>query len=239
MGAHGQLVDGDILCALVVGIGEELDGEHARHAELGGDLHAKVRGTLCELGSEIRSGRDGFGADTVFLHGHGDRPDLDLTRGIASDEDRQLAGKRHLLLRHERGASLEQLSDKGLELSRVLGEPHAVTVIAAAAGLEADVAVDLVPEVLGILHRRDGGEGRHWCAELAHAAALHQLVLGVNESARGGLDAVASVEHGREGIGRHVLVVESDGVRALGDGETVRGGVVVPHRHGGNDLGRG
>lgn len=123
--AHGQLVDGNILMdvrprsaggrsddgtgVLLGSEGKELDGQHTGHAEFSSYLDTHLHGVLSKLRREVRSGREGLGADAIALHGLGDRPGFDLTGGAASHKNGQLASQINFLFRHERSIRDEKL----------------------------------------------------------------------------------------------------------------------------------
>ncbi len=235
--AHGQLVDGDILLnnrarragggsndgagVLLRGEGKELHRQHAGNAKFGGHLDAHLHGALGQLRRKVRGGGKSLGADAVPLHGLGDRPDLHLAGGAAGDEHGQLAGEVDLFFGHERGIGRKQLSDERLQLLRGR-EPHAMAVVAAAAGFEAHETVDKRGEVPRILHRFDGGKARHWGAQLCHFLAHEQLVLRVEEGGRLGLDVEAVGDERLHVLGGNVLVLKGDCIRAFcGGGEHV------------------
>ena len=76
-------------------------------------------------------------------------------------------------------------------------------------------------------------------ARLGQAAALLELVLGVQERVGAGFDGHASVDKQLRVLVGHVLVVEGDGVRAVRDRAQVSEVGVVPEPHVAEDLGGG
>ena len=229
--AHGQLVDGDIFVSaharraggrsddgagvLLGGKSKELNGQHASHTEFGGYLDTHLHSVLSKFWREVRGGRESLGTNAIALHGLGNRPCLDLTGGAARHEHRQLAGQVHLLFRHERRIGSKKLLYQRLEfLSR--WEPHAVAVVAAAAGFEAHTSVDELRKSTCILHRLDGSKARHWGAQFGKLLAHEQLVLRVEEGGRLGLDVVGGVDKRAHMLRRHVLVFKGHSIGTFG-----------------------
>ena len=231
--AHRQLVDGDVFRhaysrgtrggrndgagVLLRRKGEELHCKHASHAELGSYLDAYLHGALCQLRGQVRGGCERFCTDTISLHGLGDRPSLHFAGGAAGDEHGQLAGEGYFFLSHQRGACCEKFFYQRRQLLRG-GEPHAVAVVAAAAGFEAHVIVDKRGEIPRILHRFDGGKARHWGAQLGQLLAHEQLVLRVEEGGRLGLNVETVGDERLDVLRGDVLVLKSNCVRAFRSG---------------------
>lgn len=231
--AHGQLVDGDILLnnrtrrtgggsndgagVLLRGEGKELHCKHASHAELGSYLDAYLNGALCQLRGQVRGGCERFGANAIALHGLGDRPSLHFAGGAAGDEHGQLAGKGHFFLSHQRGACREKFFYQRLQLLR-RGEPHAMAVVAAAAGFETHVTVDKRGKIPRILHRVDSSKAWHRGAQLGQLLAHEQLVLRVEEGGRLGLNVETVGDERLDVLRGDVLVLKSNCVRAFRSG---------------------
>ena len=243
--AHGQLVDRDILfhnrsrgtrsgrddaaSILLRGEGEKLHCQHTRNAQLSGYLDAYLHGALRQLRGQVRGRGKSLSADPISLHRLGDRPGLDLARGTAGDEHGQLAGKSNFFLSHERGACCEELLYQRLQLLRG-GEPHAMAVVAAAAGFEAHVTVDKRGEIPRILHRFDGGKARHRGAQLGQLLTHEELVLRIEESGRLWLDVEAVGDETLDVLRGDVLVLKGDRIRAFrGGGEHVEIVIVTEH----------
>lgn len=229
--AHGQLIDRDVLVRthtrrargggddrssiLRRGKSKELDGQHTGHSELGGNLDAYLHSVLSKFWRKVRGGRESLGTNAIALHGLGNRPCLGLTGGAARHEHRQLAGQVHLLFRHERRIGSKKLLYQRLEfLSR--WEPHAVAVVAAAAGFEAHTSVDELRKSTCILHRLDGSKARHRGAQFRKLLAHEQLVLRVKECGRLGLDVVGGVDKRAHMLRRHVLVFKGHSIGTFG-----------------------
>ena len=83
---HGELVDQDAVGGL-----EQLDGEHADHAEPVGDPDGELLGGGRQLVGEARRGREHLVADAVALHRLDDRPDGDLAERRARHLGGELA----------------------------------------------------------------------------------------------------------------------------------------------------
>ncbi len=231
--AHRQLVDGDVFRhaysrgtrggrndgagVLLRRKGEELHCKHASHAELGSYLDAYLHGALCQLRGQVRGGCERFCTDTISLHGLGDRPSLHFAGGAAGDEHGQLAGEGYFFLSHQRGACCEKFFYQRLQLLRG-GEPHAVAVVAAAAGFEAHVIVDKRGEIPRILHRVDSSKAWHRGAQLGQLLAHEQLVLRVEEGGRLGLDVETVGDERLDVLRGDVLVLKSNRVRAFRSG---------------------
>ncbi len=115
-------------------------------------------------------------------------------------------------------------------------EPHAVAVVATAAGLQAHTALDEFEEVQRIRHGFNRGKTRDWCTQLRELLAHEQLVLRVQQCRRLGLDIVSGVDKRLHMLGRHVLVLESQAVRVLGRADESVVVVIIPQDNVRDDL---
>ena len=229
--AHGQLIDGDVFVGaharraggrsddgagvLLGGKSKELNGQHASHTEFGGYLDTHLHSVLSKFWREVRGGRESLGTNAIALHGLGNRPGLNLTGRAAGHEYGELAGQVHLLFRHERRIGSKKLLYQRLQLLGS-GEPHAVAIVATAAGLKAHTALDELSKRAGIVHRLDGGKARHRGAQFRKLLAHEQLVLRVEEGGRLGLDVVGGVDKRAHMLRRHVLVFKGHSIGTFG-----------------------
>mgnify|MGYP002759817321 CR=1 FL=1 len=229
--AHGQLVNGDILLhhhaggtggrrdngarILLSTKSEEFNGQNAGHSELGGNLDTDLQSSLGQLRREVRGWGKSLGTNTLALDGLRHRPCLDLTGGAACHKYGQLPSQSDLFLGHERSIRGKKLFYQRFQLLG-RGEPHAVAVIATAAGLEAHAAFNQLGESAGILHRLDGGEARHRGTQVGELLAHEQLVLRVEEGGRLRVDVVGGVDKRAHMLRRHVLVFKGHSIGAFG-----------------------
>ena len=236
--AHGQLVDDD---AAIAGL-HQLDGEDADDAQLGGDVdrhHLELGGPPLV---QPRRGRDGLDADAVLLRRLADRVGDDLARRRAHHERGQLAREVDVLLRHDahplarrhRRLVGEDLQD----LVRPVDLPHALAVVAAARGLQDDRPALRLAEGDGlgrVVAHRERGAGD---AEVAQILAHVGLVLRVDQR-QGAWPNGGELAELLQVLGGHVLVVERDGVAAVGEATEDIELAVVADDGVRDDLGRG
>ena len=115
------------------------------------------------------------------------------------------------------------------DVARGAREPHALAVVAAVRSLHDCDAAVRGEEGVEFGGTRDGGPLGHREAELRQPGAHGELVLGVAQRIRSGSHRDTAVDQGAQHLLRHVLVVEGDHVRALGEGGDGREIPVVPH----------
>ena len=92
VGAHGKLVDEDAFVR-ALSHDEHFHGKDAGDAQLVRDALADTARLGDRLGSDADGGGHDLGAHAVNLHGGGDGPRGDLTRGGAREECRHLPGE--------------------------------------------------------------------------------------------------------------------------------------------------
>src|SRR5699024_10472327 len=122
----------------------------------------------------------------------------------------------------------------------IIREPHALTVIAAPARFQADLALGQRPKFVGVLGRFNRCKAWNWCAQFAQAFTHHELILRINQCRRLWLDVIAGIDQRGEVLIRHVLMVKGNSRGSLDGLEYILVLGVVPEYYVGAYLfGRG
>ena len=219
--AHGELVDQE--AGAHARSLEQFHGHDAGHAELVGDPDGGVFGCRRHLNGDVQGRGDHFVADAVDLDGVHHRPRPGLAVRGPRDQGREFAAELHLGFGQQGGHGVEPC--RGFR--GVLGrgdDPHALAVVAAAGHLQDHGPAGVLAE--GDQLRNVGHRGPPRVGQLqpVDGGAHHQLVLGVDQGIRAGVDVDAGLEQGAEVLRGDVLVVEGQHVQAAGELEQVRPG---------------
>ena len=209
---HREFVDEQLIACV-----EELDGEHAHHAELTRDAQGELLSADRVIVAQAGRGRDDLRAYSVDLlrldHrvGHG----LPLRR--ASDLRGELTDEGDVLLHQPRRAVCVARGERARCGRLVVHDPHALAVVAASRGLEHDRPAMGVTECDNLLSPRAGRPGRAGHSEPLERRSHVRLVLGMEQCGRAGAHCDATFGELLEDLDRHVLVVECDDVAAISE----------------------
>src|SRR5699024_6045415 len=111
-----------------------------------------------------------------------------------------------------------------------------LTVIAAPARLQADLALGQRPKFMGVLGRFNRCKPWNRCAQFAQPFTHHELILRINQRRRLWLDVIAGIDKRGEVLIRNVLMVKGNSRGSLNGLEQVLVFGVVPEYYVGAHL---
>ena len=237
---HGELVDDIGRRPSRIDHLEELDREDAGDVERSGDPQRGLGHRGGQAGVKIGGRPDRLGADAVGLDGLGDRPRRGLTGRAAGDDRGELAAEVDPLLQEDAVAQRPVRAHRGEPVGQVLGplrQDDALAVIPAPGGLGDDRPADLPGEGNHIRAGASTRPARAADAEVGEPLAHDELVLGMDQGSRAGVqDRPGHSERLQDRTG-DVLVVEGHHVAVPGEVEDGSQVVVRTDRRGRGDQG--